>query len=341
MPKYVHLLVDFDSKIPNLALMKISAWAKSKGDSVFLNNCESEPNEIWLSCIFTWNLQNAKSALEMYRVQYPNAVIHYGGTGFDWGKIGDRVQLPGEIENVNPDYELYGDDRAVGFCQRGCNRKCQFCDVWRKEGRIDNNAYRRLTEWVPDGFKKVLLLDNDIALAEDWKHDQVLTDARDMGVKLSITQGYDIRCVTQERASLMADHKPYNTGFTEHMLYFSWDYLQNEKWVRKGIEILKDSGFRGREMTCYVLVGFNTSHEQDLYRANVLRGYGVLTYIMPFNNIIKDQETRDLRRWANKRQLYKSMPFAEYDMHFRRKGAVKKQNQLEVTQMLDYGRYND
>ena len=27
-----HLLIDFDSKIPNLALMKISAWAKAKGN---------------------------------------------------------------------------------------------------------------------------------------------------------------------------------------------------------------------------------------------------------------------------------------------------------------------
>ncbi len=26
-----HLLIDFDSKIPNLALMKISAWAKARG----------------------------------------------------------------------------------------------------------------------------------------------------------------------------------------------------------------------------------------------------------------------------------------------------------------------
>ena len=33
-----HLLIDFDSKIPNLALMKISAWVKLKGDEVFLND---------------------------------------------------------------------------------------------------------------------------------------------------------------------------------------------------------------------------------------------------------------------------------------------------------------
>ena len=31
-----HRLIDFGSVIPNLALMKISSWAKAKGDEVLL-----------------------------------------------------------------------------------------------------------------------------------------------------------------------------------------------------------------------------------------------------------------------------------------------------------------
>ena len=58
-----HLLVDFDSKIPNLALMKISAYYKARGDEVYLNDESIEPDQIWLSCIFTWNVDKARSAL--------------------------------------------------------------------------------------------------------------------------------------------------------------------------------------------------------------------------------------------------------------------------------------
>lgn len=314
-----HLLIDFDSTIPNLALMKISAWAKARGDQVSTKD-DIEPDEIWLSAIFTWNKQKALDAISLFKFRFPEAAIHYGGTAFDWGRIGNRIQLPDEIEAMSPDYSLYRDDRAVGFCQRGCNRKCQFCDVWRKEGRIENNQYRRLIDWVPENYKKVLLLDNDIALAEEWKHNQVITDARDMGVKLSITQGYDIRCITEERAKLLAENKPYDTKFTGRNLYFSWDYLQNEKWVRKGIEILKDAGFKGRELTCYVLIGFNTTHEQDMHRIDVLwKEYGVYPYVMAFNNDKSDPLIRAKVRWVNKRQLFKSISFDDYSRNPLRK----------------------
>ena len=89
-----HLLIDFDSTMPNLALMKISSYYKSKGDDVYLNDDSIEPDEIWLSCIFTWNKQKALDSLNMYKFRFPNATIHYGGTAFDWGRIGNRIQLP-------------------------------------------------------------------------------------------------------------------------------------------------------------------------------------------------------------------------------------------------------
>ena len=310
-----HLLVDYDSTIPNFALMKISAWVKQHGDIVYLNETEQDPDEIWLSCIFTWNRSRAEMAISLFRARFPNANIHFGGTGFDWGRIGNRIKLPPEIEMMHPDYSLYDDDRAVTFTERGCIRKCEFCDVWRKEGTP--NSYHRLRDWVPDGFRKVLELGNEIAASSH--HDEILQDAVDMGLKISLTQGYDIRLVTEDKAGLLAENKPYDLNFRERQLYFSWDYPQNENWIRRGIPMLLDAGFKGRELVCYVLVGHRSTFEQDVYRARTLRNeFGVLTYIMPYNNRKDDQNLNNLRRWANRRQLYKSMDFPEYDVHFRK-----------------------
>lgn len=315
-----HVLDDFDSKIPNLALMKVSAWAKAKGDTVSLGVGSKVPDEIWLSCLFTWNRAKAEQSIQNLRQWFPNAKIHFGGTGFDWGKpLNDpsRIELPEEIEGMIPDYTLYGDDRAIGFCQRGCDRECQFCDVWRKEGKIKSNRYQRIIDWVPSNMSKVLLLDNDIALFEDWKHDQIINDCRETGRKLSITQGYDIRCVTPERAKLLAENKPYDLKFKRHCLYFAWDYLGIEQAVRKGIQMLLDAGFKGSELFCYTIVGFESEYYKPsmadyLYRYKVLwEEYGVYPFVMIFNNRRDAPELRAFARWINRR-VHKSVSWEDY-----------------------------
>lgn len=357
-----HLLIDFDSTIPNLALMKISAWAKARGDTVELRNHRDygdigDPGMIWISCIFTWHAAEAGSVVNMMRHTYPDAIVMHGGTGFDFGlPKGDPgwKKLPPEIENINPDYSIYDDwiahrqryrpfrGVATGFCQRGCNRKCQFCVVWRKEGRIDENGYRRLTEWVPDDRKKVILLDNDMSLAPREIHDQILGDAVDMGIKLSICQGYDIRTLAgadgPERAAMLAGNKPWSLSFHERRLYIAWDYPGIENLVRRGIENLLDAGFRGYQIRCYTITGgdrkkygFATTFEQDYHRYDVLwNEYGVYPYVMRYNNIPPtDRITRKWKRYIN-RMVFKSCTWDEYIANTGKWDARLKTVQLEV-----------
>ena len=48
-------LIDVDSKIPNLALMKISAWHKAQGDSVeWYGGLFDNPDRIYASKVFTF-----------------------------------------------------------------------------------------------------------------------------------------------------------------------------------------------------------------------------------------------------------------------------------------------
>lgn len=280
--------------------MKISAWAKKRGDTIDFKEVTRKADHVWISCVFTWNKEKALGI----GTYYPDSQVHYGGTGFDWGKKKDeRIELPQEIEACVPDYELYHDDRAVGFCQRGCNRKCQFCDVWKKEGRISENSYTPLRDWIPKGFKKIILLDNDMALYEDKIHDEILQDAIDLKLKLCISQGYDIRCLVQkpERAALLASYKPWDIDFTERRIFIAWDYLGIEGWVRKGIGLLLDAGFKGREIYCYMVCGFNTTHEQDLYRFRVLKDeLGVMPFVMPYNKRRDDMWLNHFARYVDR-----------------------------------------
>ena len=81
------LLIQVDGKLPNLALMKISAYHKSIGNKIGLHVIDGlktktflhieDPNEVYVSCIFSKNLNKAKSL----RTVYKNAQFHLGGPG--------------------------------------------------------------------------------------------------------------------------------------------------------------------------------------------------------------------------------------------------------------------
>src|SRR5712692_7502509 len=238
-----NLLIDVDSTIPNLALMHLSSWLKGRGETVKLVQMKGRqallPTEnvkkVWLSSIFKWNRELAGATLRFYNSL--GVECEAGGSGLSL-----RINLPEEVESLHPDYELYGDDRALGFVQRGCIRACTFCDVHAKEGWLKDNVYRPLESWVPEGLDKILFLDNEFAACPHEA--EVLDTVKWNRWKLSITQGYDLRCVTKEKAAKLAENKPWDLKFRKRRLYTAWDYFYIEPYVRKGLEILKDAGFK-------------------------------------------------------------------------------------------------
>ena len=71
------------------------------------------------------------------------------------------------------------------------------------------------------------------------------------------------------------------------------------------------------KIACYVLVGFNSTREQDLHRLNTLKRLGILPFVQAFrdydNSRKPTQYEKDLGRWANRAWLFKSMDFEDYE----------------------------
>lgn len=116
-------LIDVDGhNFPNLALMKISAYHKAKGDKVEWHFGFSEYDRVYMSKVFTFT--------EEFNMCINAKEIVRGGTGYDL-----KNKLPSEIEHQYPDYSLYSNaNTAYGFLTRGCPRNCPFCIVGEKEG---------------------------------------------------------------------------------------------------------------------------------------------------------------------------------------------------------------
>ena len=256
------LLTDLDAEkrrkpFPNLALMKLSAYHKQKGDDVYLNFPLCDPDITYASCVFTW-----------HKPQSQNPAIEYGGSGINFD-----VLLPPEIEHKMPDYSLYPDLYfSMGFTSRGCCNKCSFCLVPLKEGGIRANASVR--EFYNPALKRLILLDNNILASENC--DETFDELIELQVETDINQGMDIRLLNDRNVWQLKKIKT-------KVLRFAFDNMAYESQARQGLKLLLGTGISPRKFAFYVLVGFR-QNDEAIERIKLLQSYGVDVYPMIYKD---------------------------------------------------------
>lgn len=285
--------VQVDGKMPNLALCKIRSYHRQHGDQV---NGSGHPDKVYISCIFP---KNRSTALGI-ATGFPHSQVILGGSGLNYGV------LPKEIEDTKVDWPAEGMDYAMGFTSRGCIRKCPFCIVPAKEGHI--REHHDISH-IANGMGKLILFDGNF-LASRWAIPK-LNELRDNGYKVCFSQGLILRLINEQNAGLLTDLKLQNLNFTFKTIYFAWDFIENEKPIRKGLEQVIASGIKPQYIEVYVLCGYNTTFQQDLYRFNILwKEYKVRPFIMLYNNG-GDSVLRSFARYVNK-MIYKSCSWEDY-----------------------------
>jgi len=283
-------------RFPNIALMKISGYHKSIGDEVCWYEgilFASQYDKIYASKIFKFS--------EIPQVPL-NMVI--GGTGIDFYN-----KLPQEIENAPMDWEIYPNTPFhYGFSMKGCRFSCSFCCVPTKEGRprLNNSIDEILTN--PSGGNKLMLLDNDFFGGKNWKEN--LERIIELKLKVCFVQGLNIRIISDRQAELLAKCRYYNSKFNKRYLTFAWDKFEDEKVIIRGIDRCNKFGIPCHHMQFFVLIGFDTTPEQDLYRVEFLRNRGCLPYVMPYNK--SDKYQKAFARYVNKREIFNSCTWQEY-----------------------------
>lgn len=288
------LLIDMDSTIPNLALMKVSAWYKSQGDTVGFNI--PDPDIVYCSIIFDWNRHKADGL----RFLYPNAKINIGGSGYDI-----NARLPDYIERMPPDYDLYGGlDYDLGFTTRGCIRNCYFCIVPKKEGAF--KVYEHPRQFHDPRHKKIVLMDNNILANKSWFYD--VTDwILDHNLKVDFNQGLDIRLLDRGIADRLHELKPI--GFWR----FAFDSMNYKADVEHGINILNRAGVNVRNKTLwYVYLHDDNQFPDALERCEILRSLDALPYPMFNRHAKRTPRMTALKRWCRP-WIFFSADWVDYD----------------------------
>ena len=274
-------LLNLEPQINNTALMKISDYHKKQGDTVemYIDFFRNHYDKIYCSSLFDFTPKH----------QVPeNAVC--GGTGFDIKK-----KLPKDIDDCDLDYSIFPDCKSsyVWF-SRGCIRNCPFCIVRKKEGYIKQVKPSNLN---PNG-NLIEIMDNNFFANPEWKNSEKYLDKWQQSINFN--SGIDVRIFEPEQALFINKYKIKR-------VHTAWDNPKIDL-IPQFKELIKY--IKPYKIMTYVLIGFDSTEEEDLMRVTKLWELKIDPFVMPYNK--KDKYQKRFARWVNMKAVFKTVEWGEY-----------------------------
>jgi hypothetical protein len=304
------LLLQLDGKLPNLALMRLAAHHRGRGDRVVLrragNSRSLQPqfdDPAWERVYGSLIFQSTRPLAEEARRVYPGAVL--GGTGWDRPNDAPRFITSLEalgVHSQDVDYADYPTYRpSLGFTQRGCRLRCAFCVVPHKEGKV--RAVGTIADiWRGDPWpREIHLLDNDFFGQAGWK--DRIDELRSGGFRVSFNQGINARFLSDEAAAAVGSVDYRDDSMKVKRIYTAWDNRADGRTLFRGLRALVRYGVKPDHIMVYMLIGFDHATESardmltvdDFARRDQLREFGCRPYPMPY---VRTPELVGFQRWV-------------------------------------------
>jgi hypothetical protein len=197
--------------------------------------------------------------------------------------------------------------------------------VPQKEGKpYEENTIDEIWQQRDSDF--VVLLDNDFFGNPKWP--QRIAEIQKFKLRVCFSQGLNIRILTEEQAEALASVEYRNLKNNFKQVYFAWDQFSKgtERLIDQGIQRCFDAGIKPHNMAFFVLIGFNTTHEQNLYRVHKLKDYGCDPHVMPYDK--SNLYQRQFARWVNHRAVFHTTSWEDYKDNKRKKAMDVNQTEL-------------
>ncbi|GAG73684.1 unnamed protein product, partial [marine sediment metagenome] len=181
-----------------------------------------------------------------------------------------ELKLPPEIQAMKPDYDLYpNNDFSLGYTWSYCPRKCGFCCVPQQ---CNSKKHHSIWNFHDHRFSRICLLNNNTFSDPQWK--ETFEEIWDAGLTVCDENGYDLRLLDNEKAEALK-----RTKF-DRQIHFAWDLMEDEVAIQRGLELARNYNLNAM---VYVLIGYDTTREEDLHRCQVINDIGFDPYPMPYN----------------------------------------------------------
>ena len=141
--------------------------------------------------------------------------------------------------------------------------------------------HHSIWEFHDSRFKKVCILNNNTFQDPRWY--ETFQEIWDADLTMIDENGDDLRVVDHDKALCLKNTK------CQGKIHFAWDRMQDEHLIINGLEMIKK--VKLNNVHIYVLIGYDTDLDQDLYRCQKIIDFGYDPYIMPY------KKTKDNKRF--------------------------------------------
>lgn len=264
----------------------------------------TEGDVAFLSVVFSWDLPVAYQRAVWLRAQGYRVRAGGPAVALNPGYLDDVAEVGGEVDALprhNP---------SATFTSRGCIRRCPFCAVPYIEGDLRELPAGR---WEP----RPIVCDNNL-LACSRRHFDRVIDRLKFVPGVDFNQGLDARLLTLYHADRLAE-------LDLHCVRLAWDSVGLEFAFVRAYCHLRVVGIPKRRIRVYVLIGFDDTPGEALYRLETVASFGSLPYPMRYQPLDAPQRDsyvapgwtgRELRRmmryWSNLVHL-SAIPYDEFE----------------------------
>jgi len=273
-----------------IGLLKLASYLRENDNKVKLVRGEPssyrlgaikrfEPDEIWITSLFTYWARYVKEAAQFYKGVFPKANIVIGGiyaslidkeevkkyTGCD--KVYQGVHPKAEecqpaydlIENNNP----HPIDYQIIHASRGCKRRCSFCGTWQ----IEPAFIAKNTIIGEIGYRKIVFYDNNFLMNPNVE--KILEELIKLKQKKAILwcesqSGFDGRLLVKNKklGSMLKQ-----AGFRCPRIAWDGPYSEHQK-ISEQIDILRQAGYSSKNIYVFMInnwdIPFNEMEEKRI-----------------------------------------------------------------------------
>ena len=216
------------------------------------------PNEIWITSLFTYWSKYIKESVEYYKTLFPKSRIIVGGiyaslmpdhcqknTGCDDVHVG----VYSEAENYFPAYDLVDVDYQILHASRGCIRKCRFCGTYKIEPVF---IPKKSIKYEIRSNKLVFYDNNFLANKYILNILKELEEAKynNKAVFSECQSGFDGRILNKTLAISLKKSRFLNPRL-------AWDNSYDDyKDIEKQLEFLINAGYKPKEIYVFMVYNF-------------------------------------------------------------------------------------